>query len=89
MLLYNTGARASEATGLTIGELTLVGSPRARVLGKGGKHHLCPLWPRTVDFLCQVIGSRLDQPPHAPVFLSQRRQPLTPLRRVQIGQTGC
>ena len=77
LLLYNTGARASEATGLTIGDLTLVGSPCARFLGKGGKHRLCPLWPRTVAILREVIGPRLDGPPHAPVFLSQRRQPLT------------
>ena len=77
LLLYNTGARASEATGLTVGDLTLVGSPCARFLGKGGKRRLCPLWPRTVDTLRQILGTRLDGPPHAPVFLSQRRQQLT------------
>ncbi len=77
LLLYNTGARASEATGLTVGDLSLVGSPCARFLGKGGKHRLCPLWPRTVDILRQVLGARLDGPPHAPVFLSQRRRQLT------------
>ncbi len=77
LLLYNTGARASEATGLTVGDLSLVGSPCARFLGKGGKHRLCPLWPRTVDILRQVLGIRLDGPPHAPVFLSQRRRQLT------------
>lgn len=77
LLLYNTGARASEAAGLMIADLNLAGSPYARFLGKGRKHRLCPLWPRTVETLRQTIGARLDGPPEAPVFLSQRRQRLT------------
>lgn len=77
LLLYNTGARASEAAGLTLADLNLFGSPHARFLGKGSKHRLCPLWPRTVEILRQTIGTRLDGPPAAPVFLSQRREGLT------------
>ena len=77
LLLYNTGARASEAARLTIADLTLAGSPCARFLGKGRKHRICPLWPSTVEVLRQVIGARLDGPPETPVFLSQRRSRLT------------
>ena len=77
LLRYNTGARASEAAGLTIADLNLVGSPCVRFLGKGRKHRLCPLWPRTVEILRQTIGARLDGLPEAPVFLSQRCQRLT------------
>ena len=77
LLLYNTGARASEAAGLTIADLNLAGAPHARFLGKGSKHRICPLWPRTVEILRQTIGTRLDGSPEAPVFLSQRRGRLT------------
>ena len=43
LLLYNTGARASEATGLTVGDLTLVGSPCARFLFQGRQAPSLPL----------------------------------------------
>lgn len=77
LLLYNTGARASEAAGLSIADLHLDGSPCVRFLGKGDKQRLCPLWPRTVETLRQSLGTRLDGPPEAAVFLSQRRRRLT------------
>ena len=77
LLLYNTGARASEAVGLTMADLNLAGSPHVRFLGKGRKHRLCPLWPRTVDILREMIRTRFDDSPAAAVFLSQRRQRLT------------
>ena len=77
LLLYNTGARASEAVGLAVSDLNLSGSPSAHFVGKGRKHRICPLWPRTVTGLRTALDARLDGPPEAPVFLSQRRQPLT------------
>ena len=77
LLLYNTGARASEAARLAVSDLRLDGSPAARFFVKGRKHRLCPLWPRTVESLRSTLGGRLDGPPDAPVFLSQRRAALT------------
>ena len=77
LLLYNTGARASEAARLSLADLRLVGSPAARFFVKGRKQRLCPLWPHTVQSLRSAIGARLDGPPDAPVFLSQRRTALT------------
>ena len=77
LLLYNTGSRASEAARLVVSDLRLAGSPAARFFVKGRKHRLCPLWPRTVESLRSTLGARLDGPPDAPVFLSQRRTALT------------
>ena len=73
LLLYNTGARASEAARLAVSDLRLDGSPAVRFFVKGRKHRLCPLWPHTVESLRSTLGARLD----GPVFLSQRRAALT------------
>jgi len=47
LFLYNTGARASEAAQVTVGDLGLGTSPFVRILRKGRKVRLCPLWPHT------------------------------------------
>ena len=54
LFLYNSGARADEAAGLLIGNLQLKGSPAVRIMGKGNKWRLCPLWPATVTALFAV-----------------------------------
>lgn len=43
LFLYNTGARATEAVGLTVGQLTLTPSSQVRLHGKGDKWRICPL----------------------------------------------
>jgi site-specific recombinase XerD len=47
LFLYNTGARASEASELTIRDLHL-DHASVDILGKGRKRRQCPLWPTTV-----------------------------------------
>jgi integrase/recombinase XerD len=77
LFLYNTGARADEAAHLTRGALELGRSPSVRILGKGRKIRLCPLWDHTAQVLREVLGDRLDGPAETPVFLNVRGQPLT------------
>jgi site-specific recombinase XerD len=77
LFLYNTGARASEAAAVTIADLTFTPSASVRLLGKGRKIRLCPLWSQTADRLRQLLSTRLDGPQEAPVFLNVRGQPLT------------
>ena len=77
LFLYNTGARASEAAHITVDALRLHDPPSARLVGKGGKTRVCPLWPRTAATLQTLLGSRRSVPPDAPVFLNIRGQPLT------------
>ena len=73
LFLYNTGARASEASHLTVGDLDLV-SPVATLHGKGRKIRHCPLWKATATALRQLVGNRADA---QAVFLNRYGQPLT------------
>lgn len=77
LLLYNTGARASEAAQLAVADLSLGSSPSARFDGKGRKIRTCPLWPRTVKILRELLGARLDGPRESPAFLNVRGRPIT------------
>ena len=77
LFLYNTGARASEASELAVSDLRLDTSPAARFHGKGRKIRTCPLWARTASVLRGLLGARLDGPREAPVFLNVRRQRIT------------
>ena len=66
LFLYNSGARADEAASLRVSSLYLGTSPSVRILGKGNKWRVCPLWPITVAALQPLaesipfrIGARL------------------------------
>jgi len=48
-----------------------------RILGKGRKIRLCPLWDHTAQVLRALLGVRLDGPLDARVFLNVRGQSLT------------
>ena len=73
LFLYNTGARASEASRLTVGDLDLV-SPAATLHGKGRKTRQCPLWKLTAAKLRELVEHR---PSAQPVFLNRGGQALT------------
>jgi site-specific recombinase XerD len=77
LFLYNTGARASEAATVTVGNLDLGTAPSVRLVGKGRKTRQCPLWPHTAQVLRNLIGQRLNAPPDTPVFLNVRGKPIT------------
>ena len=77
LFLYNTGARATEATEVTLADLSLGSSPSVRFHGKGRKIRICPLWPHTAKTLRGLLGARLDAPDQSPAFLNVRGQPLT------------
>jgi len=77
LVLYNTGARASEAATLSVGDLDLGTPPTIRLHGKGGKTRRCPLWAHTAAVLGDLLGARRDGPRDAAVFLNVRGQPIT------------
>lgn len=58
LFLYNSGARADEAARLTVGCLQLGTSPTVRILGKGNKLRICPLWPTTVSTMKRLVAGR-------------------------------
>jgi site-specific recombinase XerD len=73
LFLYNSGARASEAASLRIGDIDW----HARsvcILGKGSKERRCPLWATTIEELRRLAGQR---PNDAPMFLNRRGEPIT------------
>ena len=63
LLLYNTGARASEVVELKVGDLRLDGIGQVELLGKGRKHRACPLWPETVAALRAYLKQRTPKQP--------------------------
>jgi len=76
LFLYNSGARASEAVGVTVGDLDLPDASQAsvRLLGKGSKVRRCPLWARTASALKTLIA---DRPTTTAVFVNRRGHALT------------
>jgi integrase/recombinase XerD len=74
LYLYNSGSRADEAARLTIGNLRLDSSPAVRILGKGNKLRMCPLWPITSTSLARIVAGR---DPNDAVFINRRDEPMT------------
>jgi integrase/recombinase XerD len=74
LFLYNSCARADEAAGLLIGDLYLKAAPAVRIVGKGNKPRLCPLWPTTVSALSRLSAGRGET---EPVFLGRRHERMT------------
>lgn len=73
IFLYNSGARASEAAALTIGDLDWY-AHSVQILGKGKKLRTCPLWPATLDVLRLLTAGR---GPTERVFLNRTHRSVT------------
>ncbi len=74
LFLYNSGARAAEAASLRVNHLQLGTSPSVRILGKGNKWRVCPLWSVTVTALRPLVaGKGADDQ----VFRSRTGEPMT------------
>ena len=74
----NTGARATEVVQLNIKDLRLETPSQVRILGKGRKERICPLWQETSDALRGYLRQRADgAQPDAPLFLNAHGERLT------------
>jgi integrase/recombinase XerD len=74
LLLYNTGARVSEALDVRVRDLHLERPRQIRLSGKGGKERICPLWAETVAALRALpLKAGSDEP----LFRNARGEPLT------------
>ena len=58
LFLYNTGARVSEALAVRACDLRLERPRQVRLLGKGQKERICPLWSETASALRRIIRTR-------------------------------
>jgi site-specific recombinase XerD len=73
LFLYNSGARASEAAQLRIGDVDWY-AQCVRIVGKGGKQRRCPLWASTLEQLRDLAGTRGAS---ESMFLNRCHQPMT------------
>ena len=74
LFLYNTGARVSEALAVRSRDLRLERPRQVRLLGKGQKERICPLWSETASALRRIIPlGRADDV----LFRNTRGAPLT------------
>lgn len=76
--MFNTGARVQEILDLRPLDVQLVSPAHVRLVGKGRKERICPLWPQTAQLLRAYI-SECGLTPGAtkPLFLNHRGAPLT------------
>jgi integrase/recombinase XerD len=75
-VMYNTGARVSEAIGLRHDDLIDVNARTLRIRGKGRKERVVPLWKQTAAELARW-SKQLDAQPNGPLFPNARGQPLS------------
>lgn len=76
--MFNTGARVQEILDLRPSDLQLIRPFRARLVGKGRKERLCPLWPQTVEILRAYLVERaVDFTSTEALFRNHRGNPLT------------
>lgn len=74
LFMYNSGARADEVAGLCLRNLQLGTSPSVRLLGKGNKWRVCPLWSTTAHALQPLLHDRDE---NERVFLGRTGKPIT------------
>jgi integrase/recombinase XerD len=65
--LYNTGARISEALGITVADVVLEGTPSIHLRGKGRKERTVPIWPTTATQIRRWM-TRIDTSPGKSLF---------------------
>jgi integrase/recombinase XerD len=71
--MFSTGARVQEILSLSPADLQLVRPFHARLLGKGRKERLCPLWPQTAQLLRELLAEwALDAHSPQPLFRNLR-----------------
>jgi site-specific recombinase XerD len=76
--MFNTGARVQEVIDIGARDIQLTKPFQVRLLGKGRKERICPLWSQTAHLLKALCTERkLDLRSGEPVFLNHRREPLT------------
>ncbi|WP_281249674.1 tyrosine recombinase XerC [Geothermobacter hydrogeniphilus] len=80
-LLYSSGLRVGELTGLDVGDLDLAAG-LVRVLGKGSKERIVPVGTKALAALRTYLDARSAVAPDHPLFLNCRGGRLSP-RSVQ------
>jgi integrase/recombinase XerD len=74
LFLYNTGSRISEALAVRACDLRLERPRQVRLLGKGRKERVCPLWSETASALQRIMRAETAD---GFLFRNSRGAPLT------------
>jgi integrase/recombinase XerD len=74
LFLYNTGARVSEALAVRACDLRLERPRQVRLLGKGRRERICPLWSETAAALHRIMRVATTE---TFLFRNSRGSPLT------------
>jgi len=82
-LLYSSGLRVSELTGLNIGDLDLTDG-MVRVMGKGGKERIVPVGSVACGILRACLAERKAALPNEPLFLGSRNRRISRQRVAEI-----
>jgi len=76
--MFNTGARVQEVLDLRPCDLQLIRPFQVRLIGKGRRERLCPLWPQSAQILREfLLEHGTDPRSTTPVFVNHRGEPLT------------
>jgi site-specific recombinase XerD len=76
--MFNTGARVQEILDVRPCDVQLISPAHVRLVGKGRKERLCPLWPQTAQLLRAYTSERgLTPSSTQPLFVNHRGAPLT------------
>lgn len=73
--LFNTGARIQEALNVRPVDIRFDAPSSVRLLGKGRKERICPLWPETVKLL-RALLQRQPRPDAESLFVNRYGAPL-------------
>jgi site-specific recombinase XerD len=74
-LLYNTGARIQEALDLRPMDVRFKAPAQVRLIGKGRKERVCPIWDETAQLLAALL-KRMPRGEEERVFVNRYGQPL-------------
>jgi len=75
-LMYNTGARVSDAIGLRLNDVRLGPSAAVQIHGKGQKERCVPLWKTTTALLAAWV-TEVGPDPRSPLFPNRFGRPLS------------
>lgn len=76
--MFNTGARVQEILDMKPCDLQLMRPFHTRLVGKGRKERICPLWLQTAQLLRDFLSERGVLPNSTvPLFVNHRGMPLT------------
>jgi site-specific recombinase XerD len=77
MLLYNTGARVSEITGVRVGQVILHDAPCIHLHGKGRKQRSVPLWAETTKAIRAWLRLNRQPGPDSPLLPTRAGRAMT------------